>query len=153
MINCRRPSNKSSRLTLPLGPSNSYFFSTAIHGMRRRAAAIASRDRVKAFSFSRSCRRAVSHSSGDTTGGVFFGSCPFGFSMSLFALVDILFLLVFLNETTRSEKLSELRNAHCQNSSRGPRSGGHRCCARNACWTHNFPHTQLLIHLRLTATH
>ncbi len=31
--------------TLPLGPSNSYFFSIAIHGIRRRSAASASRER------------------------------------------------------------------------------------------------------------
>src|SRR3984957_19961308 len=83
--NCLRPSNKSSRLTLPLGPSNSYFLSTAIHGIRRRSAASASRERVKAFSFTRSCCRAASHSCCDTIGGVFIAR--FGFSV---VLVDIL---------------------------------------------------------------
>src|SRR6202034_922088 len=73
-INCLRPSNRSSRLTLPLGPSNSYFFSTAIHGIRRRSAASASRERVKAFSFTRSCCRAASHSCSDTIGGVFIAT-------------------------------------------------------------------------------
>src|SRR4029453_8275238 len=76
MTNWRRPSNRSSRLTLPLGSSNSYCFSTASHGIRRRSAASASRARVKAFSFTRSCCRAVSHSCGDTIGGVFFARCP-----------------------------------------------------------------------------
>src|SRR5262249_29850959 len=71
MISCRRPWNTSSRLTPPLGPSNSYFFSTASHGIRRRSAARASRARVKSFSFTRSCCRAASHSCGDTIGGVF----------------------------------------------------------------------------------
>src|SRR5262249_16460397 len=52
-------------------PSNSYFFSTAIHGIRRRSAASASRARVKDFSFLRSCWRAASHSLRDTIGGVF----------------------------------------------------------------------------------
>src|SRR5947199_9219506 len=129
MTNCRRPSNRSSRLTLPLGPSNSYFFSTANQGIRRRSAAIASRERVKAFSFTSSCCRAVSHSCADTTGGVFFGSCPFGFCISLVALVAILFLLCFVkqNETTRSENLSKLSDAHRQNSSRRSRSACHYC--------------------------
>jgi alkylation response protein AidB-like acyl-CoA dehydrogenase len=36
-----------------------YFFSTAIHGIRRRSAASASRARVKAFSFTRRCSREV----------------------------------------------------------------------------------------------
>src|ERR1700676_4104880 len=75
-MSCRRPSNKSSRLALPLGPSNSYFFSTASHGIRRRSAASASRARGRAFSFTRSCSRSVSHSFGDTIGGVLIGSCP-----------------------------------------------------------------------------
>src|SRR4029077_8790641 len=66
MINCRRPSNRSSRLALPFGPSNSYSFSTASHGIRRRSAASASRARVNSFSFTSSCWRAASHSCGDT---------------------------------------------------------------------------------------
>src|SRR5262249_34048685 len=76
------------RLALPLGPSNSYAFSTASHGIRRRSAASASRARVKAFSFRRSCSRAASHSCGDTIGGVFIGRCPFrcSISLSLFSL-------------------------------------------------------------------
>src|SRR6516162_8725378 len=96
MINWRRPSNRSRRLTLPLGPSNSYFFPTAIHGIRRRSAASASRERVKAFSFTRSCWRAASHFCGDTIGGVFMRRCPFPCSLSLSLLVAILFLLCFL---------------------------------------------------------
>src|SRR3984885_2218319 len=77
MISCLRPSNRSRRLTLPLGPSNSYFFSTVIHGIRRRSAASASRERVKAFSFTRSRCRAASHSCCDTTGGFFKAICSF----------------------------------------------------------------------------
>src|SRR5262245_16599136 len=76
MISCRRPSNRSSRLTLPLGPSNSYFFSTAIHGIRRRSAASASRTREKDFSFPSICCHAASHSCRDTIGGVFISRCP-----------------------------------------------------------------------------
>ncbi|MNQ87797.1 hypothetical protein D3C85_1030360 [compost metagenome] len=67
----RRPSKSSARLTWPAGPSKVYVLSTAIHGMRRRSAASASRARVWAFSFTSSCWRAASQASGDTTGGVF----------------------------------------------------------------------------------
>jgi hypothetical protein len=42
--------------------------------MRRRSAASASRERVKAFSFTRSCCRAAFHSSADTIGGVFIAA-------------------------------------------------------------------------------
>jgi hypothetical protein len=56
---------------LPSGPSNSYCFSTASHGIRRRWAVSASRARVNSFSFTSSCWRAASHSSGDTIGGAF----------------------------------------------------------------------------------
>src|SRR5262249_17184961 len=78
-----------SRLTLPLGPSNSYFFSTAIHGIRRRSAAIASRARVRDFSFARSCSRAASHSCRDTIGGVFIPSCPLRCCVSFAFLLSI----------------------------------------------------------------
>src|SRR5262249_53686880 len=119
--------------TLPWGPSNAYAFSTAIHGIRRRSAARASRERVKAFSFTRSCCRAASHSCCDTIGGVFIGRCPFPFSLSLSLFIAILFLL---SETIRSEKFSELVDAHRQNSSRGSGSSDHYCCACDACWAH-----------------
>src|SRR5579863_4962427 len=91
--------NNSSRPTLPLGPSNSYFLSTASQGIRRRSAASASRERVKAFSFTRSCWCAASHSCCETIGGVFIArySLPGSFSLSL--LVAMLFLLGFLNQT------------------------------------------------------
>src|SRR5256714_5292458 len=65
-MSCRRPSNRSSRLALPLGPSNSYFFSTASHGIRRRSAASASRARVNSFSFTSNFWRAASHSCDET---------------------------------------------------------------------------------------
>src|SRR6266446_5969971 len=85
--------------------------------MRRRSAASASRERVKAFSFTRSCWRAASHSCCDTIGGVFIARCPFPCSLSLSLLVAILFLLCFLKqtETIRSENFSELADAHRQN--------------------------------------
>src|SRR6516165_4497627 len=73
MISCRRPSNRSRRLTGPSGPSKRYSFCTAIHGIRRRLAASASRARVSFFSSTSSCSRAASHSCGDTIGGVFIG--------------------------------------------------------------------------------
>jgi hypothetical protein len=58
--------------------------------------------------------------------------------MSLSLLVAILFLLDFLKQTAtiRPEKFSEFADAHRQNSSRGSRSGGHQCCACDACWAH-----------------
>src|SRR3954447_25008900 len=66
-----RFSNKSVRLRRPLGPSNQYSFSTAIHGMRRRSAASASRAWVSSFSLTRSFSRAAFHSCCDTIAGVF----------------------------------------------------------------------------------
>src|SRR5215468_10971317 len=143
MINCLRPSNKSSRLTLPLGPTNSYFFTTAIHGIRRRSAANASRERVKAFSLTRSCCRAASHSCASTIGGVFITISSFGRSLSLSLLVAISFLLCFLKqtETTRSEKFSELADARRQISPRGCGSGNHYCYICAACWAHISLHT------------
>src|ERR1700692_5132182 len=138
MINWGRPSNKSSRLTLPLGPSNSYFLSTASQGIRRRSAASASRERVNAFSFTRSCWRAASHVCCDTIGGVFIARCPFPCSLSLSLLVAISFLLRFQKrtETIRSETFSELADAHRQNAPRGSGSGDHYCCACDANWAH-----------------
>ena len=81
-ISWRRPSNRSSRLALPFGPSNSYSLSTASHGIRRRSAASASRARVNAFSLTSSSCRADSHSSGDTIGGVFIAGSPSSASSS-----------------------------------------------------------------------
>jgi hypothetical protein len=48
---------------------------------------------VKAFSFTRSCWRAASHSCCDTIGGAFIARCPFPCSLSLSLLVAISFLL------------------------------------------------------------
>src|SRR5262245_922068 len=73
-ISCVRPSNRSSRVAFPAGPSNSYSFSTACHGIRRRAAASASRAWLSSFSFTSILRRAASHSSADTIGRVFMAS-------------------------------------------------------------------------------
>jgi hypothetical protein len=58
--------------------------------------------------------------------------------MSLSLVVVISFLLDFMKQkqTIRHEKPSEFADAHRQNSSRGSRSGGHHCCACDACWTH-----------------
>src|SRR5258708_15893167 len=97
--------------------------------MRRRSAASASRERVKSFSFTRSCWRAASHSCCDTIGGVFIARCPFPCSLSLSLLVAILFLLFVLKqtETIRSENFSQLADARRQNSSLGSGSGDHYC--------------------------
>src|SRR5580658_8513945 len=106
--------------------------------MRRRSAASASREWVKAFSFTSSCWRAASHSCCDTIGGVFIARCPFPCSLSLSLLVAILFLLCFLKQTDtiHSEKFAELADTDCQNSSRGSGSGDHYCCVCDACWAH-----------------
>src|SRR6185369_4193103 len=94
-INCLRSSNKSSSRTAPLGPSNSYFLSTATQGIRRRSAERASRERVKAFSFTRSCCLAASHSCWDTVGGALIVRCSFPCSLDLSFLFCIFSLLVF----------------------------------------------------------
>src|SRR6266567_6110111 len=98
-ISCRRPSNRSSRLALPLGPSNWYFLSTATHGIRRRWAANASRARVNSFSFTSSFRRAASHSFGDTIEGVFVLRCPLRCcgALSLFLSMFVSLLRFFLS--------------------------------------------------------
>src|SRR5918998_2440654 len=72
-ISWRRPSNRSSRLAGPFGPSKRYSFSTSILGIRRRSAASASRARVCSFSFTSSFSRAAFHSSGVTIGGICIG--------------------------------------------------------------------------------
>src|SRR5215218_4849814 len=64
----------SSRLTRPPGPSNQYSLSTAIHGIRRRSAASASRARVSSFSLTSSASRALRQSCDETIGGVCIGS-------------------------------------------------------------------------------
>src|SRR3954454_18358746 len=74
MTSWRRPSNRSSRVASPSGPSKRYSFSTAIHGIRRRSAASASPALVCSFSFTSSFSRAAFHSCGETIGGVFISS-------------------------------------------------------------------------------
>src|SRR5258708_23356769 len=107
--------------------------------MRRRSAASTSRERVKAFSFTRSCSRAASHSCSDTIGGV-FARYPFPCSLSLSFLIATLFLLCILKRTEmiRSEKLSELADAQRQNPTRGSGPGDHYCCGCDACRAHMY---------------
>src|SRR5947199_1249145 len=83
-------------LALPLGPSNSYSFSTASHGIRRRSAASASRARVNSFSFTSSCWRAASHFCGDTILGrlICFASIS-GFISFSFILASFDFVCSF----------------------------------------------------------
>src|SRR5579863_1594464 len=137
MINWRRPSNKSNRLTLPFGPSNTYVFSTSTHGILRRSAASASRERVNAFSFTSICWRAASHSCADTTGGFFISCSLFCFSVCCL-LVAILFLpdLLFRIKATRRKKVLNLADAHRQNSARRCRSCGDHHCACDTHWAH-----------------
>src|SRR6266567_2147681 len=105
-MSCRRPSNRSSRLALPWGPLNSYSFSTASHGIRRRSAASASRVWVNSFSLTSSCWRAASHSSGDTTFGTFM---PLFLFMSFSLFVSFFLFLIFLPQSTLATALLCLR--------------------------------------------
>src|ERR1700733_2418846 len=111
--------------------------------MRRRSAAKASRERVRAFSFTRSCWWAASHFFCETIGGVFMAICaravfPFA-AFLLMTLVDgILFLLCFMNgrlmdgrftnqaEKIGFEKCSEFGEADGENSAGGA-GGGDDC--------------------------
>src|SRR5919108_5372831 len=127
MINCRRPSNRSSRVALPLEPSNSYFFWTATHGIRRRSAASASRAWVNSFSFTRSFWRAVSHSFGDAIFGGFTWFFFFSTSLVFILIVRCLYLFVAL------VKLAEHERSH---SSTGGRADGHESNVSDTCGTH-----------------
>src|SRR5262245_36592439 len=71
MTSWRRPSKRSSRVAGPFGPSNAYGLVISVRGMRRRAAASASRARVSSFSLTRSSWSAACQSCGETTGGMF----------------------------------------------------------------------------------
>src|SRR5215472_13785558 len=76
----------------------------AIHGIRRRSAARASRASVWAFSFTSISCRAASQPSGDTIGGVLIGRCPlaasFSCPLSVSLLVAILLLLCLLKRSS-----------------------------------------------------
>src|SRR6266496_2825302 len=126
-MSCWRPSNRSSRLALPLGPSKWYSFSTATHGIRRRSAASASRAWVNFFSFTSSCWRAASHSFGETILGWF--TCSFFFSTSLVFILVVLcpYLFAAPVKTPKHER---------GRSSAGRRAGGHKGNVSDACGTH-----------------
>src|SRR5215831_16180560 len=62
-----RPPKSSASVWRPAAPSKTYSFVTASHGSSRTARLISSLARVNAFSFSSSARRALSHSSCETT--------------------------------------------------------------------------------------
>src|SRR6185437_8000012 len=130
-MSCGRPSKTSSSLTLPFGPSNSYAFSTAIHGIRRRSAASASRARVKAFSLISICWRAASHVSGDTTGGV----CMADFSpLVLSIIVSLLSLAMSLCPLTGAlHRLPPFLGRACPGKMFAP---FRRVCAKS-CSTHH----------------
>src|ERR1700677_3618057 len=67
MINWLRPAKRSARVSLPLGPSNRYCFSTFSQGSSRRCRLRSSRSLVNSFSLrSNSLRRAI-HCCGETT--------------------------------------------------------------------------------------
>src|SRR5712692_1399315 len=67
-INWLLPSKSSGRVCFPLGPSKTYFLSTASHGSSRRCWLSSSRSCVNSFSFVRNSFRAESHTSCETTG-------------------------------------------------------------------------------------
>src|SRR5438094_2002993 len=126
-MSCRRPSNSSSRLALPLGPSKWYSFSTAIHGIRRRSAASASRARVNSFSFTSSCWRAASHSFGETVLGWF--TWFFFLSASLVFILVVLCLYLFAAPV----KTPKHERGH---SSAGRSADSHESNISDACGTH-----------------
>src|SRR5436305_1839599 len=126
-ISCRRPSNRSSRLAFPLGPSKLYSFSTAIHGIRRRSAANASRAWVSSFSFTRSFCRAASHAFGDTISDGF--TCFFFFSDSLVFISNVLCSYLF-------SALVKLAKHERRGSSARRRADGHEGNVDDARGTH-----------------
>src|ERR1700674_986262 len=69
-INWLLPSKRSARVSFPLGPSNTYCFSTFSHGSSRRCRLNSSRNLVNSFSFLSNSFRDSIHSFGETT------SCP-----------------------------------------------------------------------------
>src|SRR5205823_955589 len=106
-------------LALPLGPSNSYAFSTASHGIRRRSAASASRARVNSFSFTSSRCRAASHSCGDTILGRFIllasvsRSISFNFILFSSGLLSLLFLKFVQGERYYSAARCRASGSQC----------------------------------------
>src|SRR6266513_3989840 len=126
-MSCRRPSNRSSRLALPLGPSKLYSFSTATHGIRRRSAANASRAWVNSFSFTSSCWCAASHSFGETILGWF--TWFFFLSTSLVFILVVLCLYLFAAPVKTPKHELDHPSAGC-------RAGGHNGNVSDACGTH-----------------
>src|SRR6516225_5160 len=106
--------------------------------MRRRSAASASREQVKAFSLTSNCCRAASQSCGDTIGGLFIASCPFPRSFSFGLLVVMSFLPCFVKQTdtTRFEKSFEFADVDHDDSACRSDASNHHCCACDARWTH-----------------
>src|SRR6185436_8058350 len=85
------PQNKSPSVTLPVGASKTYSFSTFTHGSLRRSWFIASRNFENFFSFVRSFLRAAIHSFCETT---------FRFSTPRTVLIfGIIFSLPFIEST------------------------------------------------------
>src|SRR6202163_4465861 len=86
-----RPQKRSARVSLPLGPSKAYSFSTLTQGRLRRSRFNWSRKRLNFFSLASKLLRAVSHLSRDTT---LCSSVPF--------LVFSLAIVVFELRLTRA---------------------------------------------------
>src|ERR1700676_288030 len=130
-INWLRPSNRSAKVSLPPGPSNTYLFSTRSQGNSRRCRLISSRSRVNSFSLLNSSLRAATHCAGDVT---------FGFSNLLVTEVAIVVSpLFFFLKSKRSHAISGPKTSYHQRrqSSRRRNSRAHRRNTHQAHWTHN----------------
>src|SRR5579859_586996 len=73
----------SANVSLPLGPSKTYCFSTFSHGSARRSRLSSSLSRVNSFSFARNAVRAESHSSRETTGWFWIRLLSFAMCLTL----------------------------------------------------------------------
>src|ERR1700719_397860 len=125
-----RPSNRSAKVSLPPGPSNTYLFSTRSQGNSRRCRLSSSRSRVNSFSFVNNCFRAASHCAFDVT---------FGFAVLLVTEVAIVvspFLFILVMKHSRD--ISRPKTSHHQRrqspTRRTPRA--HRRATHQAHWTH-----------------
>src|ERR1700722_4137947 len=67
MINWLRPAKRSASVSLPLGPSNRYCFSTFSQGSSRRCRLRSSRSLVNSFSLRSNALRRAIHCCGETT--------------------------------------------------------------------------------------
>src|ERR1035438_5615416 len=128
-----RPSKRPASVSLPLGPSKTYCFSTFSQGSSRRCRLSSSRNRVNSFSFVRYSLRAASHSACETI----FGCAS---SVMLLAMV-ILLGWGDCGEVVRGVAGCDLLEYEC-----GHAAGGDSSCGdpRRGCQTH-WTHRGLLL--------